>query len=92
MKNIILAAILMISPITAFAQSCGPSDLVKKYLEEQFKEFPHFEGIDSVGRVVELFGNEDTGTWTMVLTTPDGTSCLISAGENFYENPHPPNV
>jgi len=34
------------------------------------------------GQVLELFASS-SGSWTMVVTTPNGTSCLIAAGENW---------
>ena len=31
--------------------------------------------------LVELYANPRSGTWTILLTRPDGTACLIAAGE-----------
>jgi hypothetical protein len=33
--------------------------------------------------VMEVFSNEDTGTWTTVITGPSGESCIAAAGENL---------
>jgi hypothetical protein len=40
------------------------------------------KGRDSARQVVELFASS-SGSWTMVVTTPNGTSCLVAAGENW---------
>jgi hypothetical protein len=32
-------------------------------------------------RVVELYSSETTGTWTILVTRPDGISCLLAAGQ-----------
>ena len=33
--------------------------------------------------VMELFDSDDTGTFSLLATLPDGRSCLIAAGDNF---------
>ena len=32
--------------------------------------------------------NPQTGSWTAVLTAPDGTACMVAAGANF-QTPKP---
>ena len=39
-------------------------------------------GMSTNGGLVELY-TSDTGTWTLMLTQPDGVSCLIAAGQNW---------
>lgn len=40
-------------------------------------------GLASAGQVVEVFASETTGTWTITVTRPDGTACLVATGEHF---------
>ena len=35
------------------------------------------------GAVMEVFASDDTGTWTITVTLPNGLTCLIAAGESF---------
>lgn len=71
------------SAAPASAQSqCGPRQELVKNLGERFKEAPIGRGITQPGQVLEIFASQ-SGTWTMVVTTPNGTSCLIAAGENW---------
>lgn len=35
------------------------------------------------GAVVETFASDETGTWTMIATRPDGISCLVAAGDGY---------
>ena len=37
-------------------------------------------GLESNGRLFEVFATDDGSTWTMVITTPDGASCVVAAG------------
>ncbi|MFC4171503.1 hypothetical protein ACFOYU_05450 [Microvirga sp. GCM10011540] len=39
-------------------------------------------GLAQPGRVVEVFASS-SGTWSMVMTMPNGTACMIAAGENW---------
>jgi hypothetical protein len=75
------ACVPLISPASAQAP-CGPREEIVKALGETFKEAPIGMGVTQPGQVLELFASP-SGTWTMVVTTPNGTSCLIAAGENW---------
>ena len=49
----------------------------KSYLDEKLKAI--------TDGVVETFASEDTGTWTILMTMPNGTACLMAAGEAFEQ-------
>jgi hypothetical protein len=71
------------SGFSASAQSqCGPRQDLVKNLGDKFKESPIGRGLTQPGQVLEIFASQ-SGSWTMVVTTPNGTSCLIAAGENW---------
>ena len=38
-------------------------------------------GLASGNRIVEMFASPETGTWTLTMTTPDGRTCIIGAGQ-----------
>lgn len=81
--SVALGFALVLWQAPAFAQGqCGPREHLVKSLGDRFKEAPVGMGITQPGQIVELF-TSDTGSWTMVLTTPNGTSCLIAAGESW---------
>lgn len=55
---------------------------------------PHHEapvalGLASNGGVIELLVSEGGASWTLILSLPDGTSCLIAAGEGWQSLPVP---
>lgn len=62
---------------------CAPRSQIVYRLANQFMEFARWQGLDERGGMVEWFGNEDTGTWTMIRTTPDMQACIVSVGQAF---------
>lgn len=80
----VLGCSLLVAP-SAFAQvraSCGPRSELVKLLADQYKENPVGIGLAQPGQVIEVFASQ-AGTWTMVMTMPDGKACLIAAGNNW---------
>ena len=73
----------------ANAQSiCNTRDFVVSQLETMFQEYPKAVGLAGGGNVVELFVSEG-GSWTLILSMPDGTSCLMADGESWETIPIP---
>jgi hypothetical protein len=67
----------------AEAQSlCGQRDEMVAGLEKRYAETPVSMGLASNGAVVEVFASE-SGTWTIIMTHPNGLSCLVVAGEGW---------
>jgi hypothetical protein len=61
---------------------CGEREQVVSELRSQFKEKPMAVGQVDNNAVVEILVSE-TGSWTILATGTDGTSCIVSAGEGF---------
>ncbi len=80
-----VGTVLMASVVAtpAFAQMvCGNHEDIKKRLETGYQEVPTGMGLAGNGGVIELFTSEK-GTFTIVLTRPNGMSCLMAVGENW---------
>lgn len=58
-------------------------------LAETYDETPAFRAITKKGSVLEVFKTADGLTWTILVTTPDGTICLTSAGVAWEAVPPP---
>lgn len=69
---------------TANAQStaCGNHTDVVKKLHQGYSERPVSMGLSNNGAVVEVFASK-VGTFTIVITRPDGVACLVSVGEGW---------
>ncbi len=73
---------------TASAQSlCTTRAQVTKQLDNRYSEAPVAIGLSRNGGVVEVFSTSDGSTWTMIITMPDGTSCMMAAGEAWENLP-----
>ncbi len=73
---------------TASAQSvCTTHAEVIKQLGNRHSEAPVAIGLSGSGGVVEVFATSDGSTWTMIITMPDGTSCMMAAGEAWENLP-----
>ena len=73
---------------TASAQSlCTTRAEVTKQLDSRYSEAPVAIGLSRNGGVVEVFSTSDGSTWTMIITMPDGTSCMMAAGEAWETLP-----
>ena len=78
-----LAAALLL-PIPASAQpQCAPRPVVIERLATAFGESRQSVGLTQGNRVIELFASTESGTWTITVTLPDGTTCLVAAGTAF---------
>jgi hypothetical protein len=65
------------------APQCGPRAEVTAQLAERYGESRRAIGIAANTALVELFASDQTGTWTITVTGPDGTACLVASGEAF---------
>lgn len=82
------AAATSMTTTQAAAQTRAPcaahGDLAEQ-LGDRFDEQPVARGLASNGTVMEVFSTRDGGSWTMVVTMPNGTSCVVAAGEGWTE-------
>lgn len=79
------ALALLLGTKAALAQEApcpGYTELAQQ-LERQYAEVPVSLGLSSAGKVLQVFSTADGATWTMVLTKPDGSSCVVAAGEHW---------
>ena len=79
-------AIAITSSASAAGQAaCLAHDKLVEMLDGRYSEKPVALGLEVGGRLFEVFAADDGATWTMVLTTPDGASCVVAVGEEWQE-------
>ena len=72
--------------VPAQAQSvCAPRSEVLGHLAKGYAEVPVARGLSSTGAVLEVLASP-AGTWSVILTMPNGISCLTAAGKD-WESP-----
>tara|TARA_Y100000296_G_scaffold86080_1_gene124569 strand:+ start:2496 stop:2933 length:438 start_codon:yes stop_codon:yes gene_type:complete len=64
---------------------CGSYQSVSESLKKSYSEEPVSMGITSGGGVVEVYESKKDNTWTLVITQPNGMSCLIAAGQDWED-------
>ncbi len=84
----IALAVLLAGPVPASAAPmCATHKEVTDQLANGFSEVPIAMALTSDGSVIEVFSRGDRATWTIVVTKPDGTSCIVTAGEGWENLP-----
>jgi hypothetical protein len=83
----LLAATLICVGTLAQAQSvCHQRAEFITELGKKYREAPVAYGLTSAGKVIEV-QTSGTGSWTMIVTSTDGTSCAVAAGESWAKVP-----
>lgn len=77
------ALILGAFSLPAEARVCDTQDKVTALLADRYKESVLAEGIVSDRGFMEVYVSQESGTWSVVVTTPQGKSCIIAAGQDF---------
>jgi hypothetical protein len=54
-----------------------------RHLAEGWGESRQSIALDGANAMVELYASSETGTWTLVVTTPGGPSCMVASGHSF---------
>lgn len=85
-----LAGVILATQIGHSAPQCAPRADVVETLAQRYGETRHSQGIAANNTLMELFASDATGTWTLTVTTPDGTTCLVASGEGFDAVTDPP--
>ncbi len=74
------------APLPAAAEGqlrCGERERIVAHLERKYGETRRSIGLQQDSRLVEVFANAESGSWTILITTPHGVSCLIAAGSAY---------
>ena len=93
---VLTSLVIALWSFPAVAQQQRPcverTDLLK-HLESKFDEAPVAMGLTTRGGLLEVVVSR-TGSWTIIVTAPNGISCGVAAGEswesvtdNLYKDP-----
>ncbi len=82
-----LAVLLAVRAPASAAPLCASHKKVVEQLANGFSEVPIAIALTRDGNVIEVFSGGDRATWTIVMTKPDGKSCLVAAGETWESLP-----
>ncbi len=85
-RAIIAAAVYAALLMPAQAQRapvCTDYSIVIEHLSKEYSEVPVGMGIANNGGVIEILSSKAGKSWTIILTMPNGTTCMIAAGESW---------
>ncbi len=93
--NIVFACISLIAlgssnPAQALGMCGSRADFIKA-LSDKYQETGKALGIAGQVNLVEVFASK-AGTWTILVTTPEGKSCIIAAGNSWEDLPPSKNL
>lgn len=66
---------------------CGERAAVVERLRDAYGETRRAYGLQRGASVIEVYASDATGSWTILVTTPDGVACLVAAGESWAPTP-----
>lgn len=88
-----LALVVWIFAAPAFAQAptqCGPRAGIIDDLERRYGESQQAAGLMNERAVFEVWSNNDTGTWTALVSDHIGGTCIVASGQAWSLAPVPP--
>ena len=83
-------ALAATSPAQALGMCGSRADFIKA-LSDKYQETGKALGIAGQVNLVEIFASK-AGTWTILVTTPQGKSCIIAAGSSWEDLPPSKNL
>jgi hypothetical protein len=87
-RAVVVAAVFALPLSVAQAESmCSDRQTVVDYLAREHDEFPVSSGLANNGGMVEVLASEGGATWTIIITLPDGATCMMAAGLEWQGMP-----
>ncbi len=87
MRRLLLTAALVAAffvPASALAMpQCNTRDSVLRQLADKYGEVPVALGVTHNGGLIEVFAAPNGKTWSIIVTSPQGMSCLVAAGSGW---------
>ena len=83
-----VVAVFLVSSVAMAQVPCGQRDKIFEWLAVKYKEAPIASGVSGNGSLREVLSTHDGDTWTVIVTSPDGDSCVIASGQGWRAKPH----
>lgn len=80
----LIAAMALIVPTAGHAQSsCADRSDVTERLSVKYGEKFAGGGLRNSDSIFEVWKSDETGSWTIIMTMPNGKSCIMAAGTDW---------
>ena len=82
--KLIMAALAILATSAEAQTNCAPRARVIERLADQYGESRHGIGLaaNRTG-IAEIYVNDTSGTWSVVVTLPSGMACMVITGTNY---------
>lgn len=87
---LVFGAAALAPPLASQGTLCLPRETLVESLAAQFSESLAGGGLQSGTRLIELWRSKDSGSFTILLTRPDGISCVLATGQSWHDEPAAP--
>ncbi len=91
-SSMALAATMVLAytlPSIAQQRMCGKRASLIKVLIEKYQETPRALGLSSANKMaMEIYASRK-GSWTVMMTMTNGTTCIMAAGNSWQQIPLP---
>lgn len=67
------------------ALTCQLREKLVRTLENRYNESLDSMGLQGPQLLLEIWSAEDTGSFTVLLTKPNGISCIVASGNNWQK-------
>ncbi len=79
-----LALALILAAAPAAAITCLPQADLYATLSAEYNEAPQMQGLSGDGMLMQVWAGE-TGTWSLLIVTPEGQACVMATGLDFMD-------
>jgi len=79
----VVGMVFILDPAHANPANCTKRAEMIENLNVRFGESRQSIGLTPGGQALEIFAHPETGTWTILLTLPNGTSCMMASGHAY---------
>ena len=77
-----------VTPASAQEQNgCSRPKEISDLLHKDYSEKPIAFGVQGDGSLMQVYASRTGETWTVVLTTPTGVSCIVAEGTRWEDLP-----
>lgn len=63
---------------------CQDRDDLVMTLESRYQEMLHGAGMQTPQQLLEIWNSDESGSFTIIITRPDGKSCIVATGRNWH--------
>ncbi len=82
---VMLIAMSAVPAAATGSPQCAPRPEILKELSKRFNEEPVALGLTNDGSSLKCLTSDGGSTWTIMISRPNGSSCLVAAGEGWEQ-------